>query len=332
MTFTVIKRRQFVAGMGAAAVAAAWPGVAAASDANAGFPSRPLRFIVPFPSGSGTDTTARTFAKKIGEITGKGVAVENKPGGNGFIAVQSLLNAPADGHTVFIGSNSTLSTNVALFKKLPYDPLKDFEPISLLTRGACVIIVPSKSSYTSLKDLVEDARKRPDALNYGSGSISYKLYSEWLNELTGMKTTEIAFKGAGDAINAVVSGVVDFAVVDASGAIELINGGRVRALAFTAPQRSPLLPGVPNSAEAGVPDYLAFNWVAAAVSAKVPPAVVKDLVALFQRVGASADIKEYYARQSTSLLVTQPTELTRYQKEEIERWKRLAETAKIELQ
>jgi len=329
MTTKALTRRQVVAGICAASAGAAWPLRALAAD---GFPDRPLRFVVPFPPGSGTDTTARMFAKKIGEITGKGALVENKPGGNGFIAVQSVLGAPADGHTVFVGSNSTLSTNAALFKKLPYDPLKDFAPVTLLSRGACVIIVPANSRYQSLADLVQDARKRPKALNYGSGSISYKLYSEWLNELMGMETTEIPFKGAGDAINAVISGSVDFAVVDASGAIELINGNRVRALAFTAPERSRLLPNVPNAAEAGVPQFLAYNWVAAAMPAKTPPALLEKVIALFQQAGAAPDVKEYFARQSTTLLVSPPSELTRYQKEEIERWKRLAQTAKIELQ
>lgn len=332
MTSHSPNRRRLLAGLCTTSATIAWPSLALASEASANFPTRPLRFIVPFPPGSGTDTTARLFAKKIGEITGQGTVVENKAGGNGFIAVQSLLSAPADGHTVFIGSNSTLSTNAALFKKLPYDPLKDFAPISLLSRGACVVIVPVSSKYQTLKDLIDDARKRPGALNFGSGSISYRLYSEWLNEMVGMKTTEIPFKGAGAAVNAIVSGEVDFAVVDASGAIELINGGRVRALAFTAPERSPLIPQIPNASEAGIPHFLAYNWVAAAVSARTPPAIVEQLIALFQQVGAAPDVRAYYARQSSSLLMTPPAELTRYQKEEIERWKRLAQTVNIEQQ
>ncbi|NUT13851.1 MAG: tripartite tricarboxylate transporter substrate binding protein, partial [Cupriavidus sp.] len=173
-----------------ALLGAATPPAARAADADA-FPARPIRFIVPFPSGSGTDTTARMFARKIGELTGQGVVVENKPGGNGFIGVQTALNAPADGYTVFIGSNSTLSTNAATFRKLPYDPLTDFAPITLLSRGPCVIIVPAGSPYRTLAELLDDARKRPGALNYGTGSISYTLYSEWLNELARVKTTAV---------------------------------------------------------------------------------------------------------------------------------------------
>ncbi len=327
-------RRRFL-GLAAAALAAigtATPLAAPAAESADAFPSRPIRFVVPFPSGSGTDTTARMFAKKIGELTGQGVVVENKPGGNGFIGVQTALNAPPDGYTVFIGSNSTLSTNAATFRKLPYDPLTDFAPITLLSRGPCVIIVPASSPYRTLAELLEDARKRPGALNYGSGSISYTLYSEWLNELARIKTTAVPYKGAGDAINGVMAANVDFAVVDATGAIELVRGGKVRALAYTAPQRSPLLPDVPSIVEAGLPDFLAYNWVAAAVSAKTPPAVVKRLQDLFAQAGNAPDVREYYTRQSTKLILSSPAEMRQYQKDEIQRWKRLATVAKIPLQ
>ncbi|MHA7682633.1 Bug family tripartite tricarboxylate transporter substrate binding protein [Cupriavidus sp. PET2-C1] len=333
MTRTVNCSRRRFAILAGTALAASLAGAPFAALAQPqAFPTRPIRFIVPFPSGSGTDMTARMFAKKIGELTGQGVVVENKPGGNGFIGVQTLLSAPADGYTVFIGSNSTLSTNAATFRKLPYDPLTDFTPITLLSRGPCLIIVPASSPYHTLKALVEDARKRPGALNYGTGSVSYTLYSEWLNEQSHMKTTAVPYKGAGDAINGVMAANVDFAVVDASGAIELVKGGKVRALAYTAPQRSPLLPGVPSAAEAGVPDFLAYNWVAAAVSAKTPAPIAQRLGELFAQAGAADDVKEYYQRQSTSLILSTPAELRDYQKDEIARWKRLAAIAKIELQ
>lgn len=332
MQTSSITRRRILAGLCALPAGCAWTPRALASESGSAFPGRPVRIIVPFPPGSGTDSTARLFAKKIGEITGQGVFVENKPGANGFIAVQTVLNAPADGYTVFVGSNSTLSANVALFRKLPYDQLKDFATISLLSRGACVVIVPAHSKYQSLRELIDDARKRPGRLNYGSGSTSYRLYTEWLNEIAGMTTTEIPFKGAGAAIQATVSGEVDFAVVDASGAIELITGGRVRALAYTAPQRSAMLPNVPSAPEAGIADFLAYNWVAAAVSAKTPAPVVNRLLALFQQASTAPDIKAYYERQSSTLLASPPSELTRYQQEEIQRWKRIAQTANIEPQ
>ncbi|RLK31858.1 Bug family tripartite tricarboxylate transporter substrate binding protein [Cupriavidus plantarum] len=302
----------------------------AASDAD--YPTRPIRFVVPFPPGSGTDSTARVFAKKITDLTGQGVVVENKPGGNGFIGVQTVLSAPADGYTIFVGSNSTLSTNAAAFRKLPYDPIEDFAPVSLLTRGPCLVLVPQNSRYTTLRALIDAAHEKPGALNYGSGSVSYTLYSEWLNELANMKTTNVPYKGAGDAINAVVAGNVDFAVVDASGAIELAKASKVRALAYTAPRRTPLLPDVPTSAEAGVPDFQCFNWVAAALPVKTPPSVVQRVIALFNKAGATAEVQDYYRQQSNQLILSTPAEMRRYQTEEIARWKRLIQVTKLELQ
>ncbi|MFS0757453.1 tripartite tricarboxylate transporter substrate binding protein [Noviherbaspirillum sp. 1P10PC] len=325
-----LNRRKFISFTGAA-VLSIIAGMHVNAEADT-YPSRGIKFIVPFPPGSGTDTTARLFAKRISEISGQPVTVENKPGGNGFIGVQTVLNAPPDGYTVFIGSNSTLSTNAATFKKLPYDPLTDFSPVSLLMRGPCLIIVPANSPYKTLNDLFADARKRPTELNYGSGSVSYTLYSEWLNELGKIKTTNVPYKGAGDAVNAVTAGLVDFAVVDAGGATELVRAGRVRALAYTGTERLPLIPDVPTSAEAGVANFLAFNWVAATVSAKTPPAIVEKLESYFKQAGTSPEIKEHFARLNTPLLVTGPAELRQYQIDEIARWKRLMVTAKLELQ
>ena len=296
------------------------------------FPSHSMRFIVPFPPGSGTDITARLFARTVGELSGQPVSVENKPGGNGFIAVNTALNSLPDGHTVFIGSNSTLTTNAATFKQLPYDPLLDFTPITLITRGACLVIVPVQSPYRTLEQLVADARKRPGKLNYASGSMSYTLYSEWFNEMAKIKTSSINYKGAGDAVNAVMTGEVDFAVVDATGANELVKAGRVRALAYTATQRSIVLPDVPSAAEAGCPDFLAVNWVAAAVSAKTPRAAVRHLDALFAKAGQAPEIQAYYRKQGTELIMSTSAELRSYQRDEIARWKRLMAITGIELQ
>lgn len=326
------RRRQLISLAAAGAGLLAMPGVSFAQDDAAGFPARAVRFIVPFPPGSGTDTAARIFAKKIGDITGQPVSVENKPGGNGIIGVQTALNAPADGYTVFIGSNSTLSTNAATFRKLPYDPLVDFAPISLLTRGPCLIIVPANSPYRTLEDLIADARKRPGALNYASGSMSYTLYAEWLNDMTGMRTTGINFKGAGEAVNVTLAGTVDFAVVDAGGANELVRTGKLRALAYTGSERSPLLPGVPNAREAGIPAFLAFNWVAAAVAAKTSPQIAHRWTALFHQAAQTAEVKDFYKRQSSAVIVSTPAEMRQYQQEEIVRWKQLASKAGIPLQ
>ena len=145
-------------------------GAALAQDA---FPSKPIKFVVPFPPGSGTDTSARYFGKKLSELTGQPVVVENKAGGNGFIAVNALLAAPADGYTVFIGSNSTLAVNAALFKSLPYDPVADLTPLTMMMRSPALLVVPGSSPHKALSELVGAAKAQPDKLNYGAGSAGY---------------------------------------------------------------------------------------------------------------------------------------------------------------
>jgi tripartite-type tricarboxylate transporter receptor subunit TctC len=238
--------------------------------------------------------------------------------------------APADGYTIFIGSNSTLSTNAAVFKRLPYDPLSDFAPISLLSRAPCLIIVPPISPYRTLADLVTDARKRPGALNYGAGSPGYTLYTEWMNEIAKIKATNVPFKGAGDAITAVMQGTVDYAVVDSGGAIELVRGGRLRALAVSAPKRSDSMPDVPTAIDAGLPGYLASTWVAAAVSAKMPAPLVERIVSLFQQAASHNETKEYHQQRHYELVASTPAEMKQYQMTEIERWKRLVSIAGLD--
>ena len=152
--------------LAAAALIPAAPALAQAQD----FPNRPIKFVVPFPPGSGTDTSARYFGKKLSEMTGQPVIVENKPGANGFIAVKQVLAAPADGYTVFVGSNSTLAVNVALFRSLPYNPQTDFAPLSMMMRAPAVLAVPPQSRFKTLGDLVAAAKAAPGKLNHAAGS------------------------------------------------------------------------------------------------------------------------------------------------------------------
>lgn len=303
----------------------------ASKDANA-FPARPARFIVPFPAGTGTDINARLFAKQIGQLTGQSVVVENKPGANGIIAVRAVLAAPADGYTVLLGSNSTLSTNAVVYRNLSYDPLADFAPVTLLTNGPCLILVPAASPYRTLADLLADARKRPDALNYAAGSTTYSLFVEWMNELAGVQTSAVPYKGANEAVNAVMTGDVDFAVVDGIVAVPLVKAGRLRALGYTATRRMSQLPDVPTVAEAGLPGFYPVNWVGVAVPAKTPVEIAARWQALFVQAGAAAEVRDYFARNALPLILSSPAELRQLQKDEMQRWRRLASSARISLQ
>lgn len=323
-----VNRRSILRFALAAGAAASFPDTVQAQT----FPSKALQFIVPFPPGSGADNVARIFGKQVSALSGQPVTIVNKPGGNGIIGVQSVLSAPADGHTVFIGSASTLSVNVATLKQMPYDPLTDFAPITLLWAGPNVVIVPAGSPYETLAQLVDAAKKNPGALNYASGAMGYTMFAEWLNELAGIRTTAINYKGAGDAIGAILTRTVDYAIVDVTAATELVNAGKVRAILYTDVKRAAGLPQVPSSGDLGFPSYQAKSWIAAVVAAPTPAPVVARLHALFTAAGQSPEVVEFFRRQGGETPLTSPAELREQQIQEIARWKRLVARTGMALQ
>ncbi len=314
-----------------ASVACLSTSLAWAQPASQSLGTGTIRLVVPFPAGTGTDSAARAFAKALGELTGQPVVVDNKAGANGTIAVQAVLQAPADGQTIFLGSNSTLSTNAALLRNLPYDPLRDLAPIMVIARAPCVVIVPTSSPYKNLGELIAAARKQPGKLNFGSGSPSYQLYTHWMDELANMQGYNVPYKGASEVLTAIAAAQLDYAVVDFTAAAPLIQGGRVRALAITDEQRSSLLPDLPSSKEAGLPGFLAYNWTAAAVSAKTPAPVVRQIEALFAQAGRTKDVIEFFERIAIKPTLSTAAEMRKFQADEIARWKRLAVAAKLQM-
>ncbi|MCZ2495290.1 tripartite tricarboxylate transporter substrate binding protein [Xylophilus sp. Kf1] len=324
---TFLRRSLLIAGLAGASLGAP---ARAQQPAPGDFPSHPIRFVVPFGPGSGTDTSARYFGRKLQELTGQPVIVDNKPGGNGFIAVRQVLSAPADGYTVFIGSNSTLAVNVALFKKLPYDPATDLAPLSMMMRAPAVLVVPPASPYTTLAELTAAARAQPGRLNYGSGSAGYQLMAEMFNDMARVDTRQVPFRSAAEALTAVASGTVDLSFADITAALELVRGGKVRALAVAAERRAAALPAVPTTAEAGLPGYGASVWVAATVAARTPQPVTDRLAALFAQIERLPETRDFYARLGAETLQGGADELRTLQADDIAQWKRIAVKAKIE--
>lgn len=294
------------------------------------FPSKAIKFIVPFPPGSGTDTSARYFGKKLSELTGQAVVVENRPGANGFIAVRALLTAPADGYTVFVGSNSSLAVNVALFKKLPYDPQTELAPLTMMMRAPTVVVVPPNSPYKTLGELVSAARAQPGKLNYAAGSAGYQLMAESLNDSAKLDIRNVPFKGASEALTAVASGTVDMAFSDITAAYELVKGGKLRALAVASDRRATVLPAVPYIGEAGVPGFTAYVWVGAMVSAKTPKAETDKLAALLSQIERLPETREFYERLGAEVMNGGADEMRKFQAAEIELWKRIAVKAKVD--
>jgi tripartite-type tricarboxylate transporter receptor subunit TctC len=294
--------------------------------------SKALKFIVPFPPGSGTDTSARYYARKVTELTGQAVVVDNKPGANGFIAVRAVLGAPADGTTVFVGSNSTLAVNAALFKQLPYDPVADFSPLSMLMRAPALMIAPPQLPQANLQDFIQAARAKPADFSYGSGSAGYQLMAELFNDAARTQIMGVPFKGASEAVTAVASGTVQLAFAEMTSAQELVKSGRIRALAVASDKRSGVLPQVPTASEAGLPGFAAYSWVAAAVNSRTPKEETDKLAALFTRIANLPETREFYERIGAEVMRGGPQEMRVFQQDEIKLWKRIAAQAKVELQ
>ncbi len=326
-TTTTLTRRRALA-LCAAALSAAISPALHAQD----FPSKPIKFIVPFGPGSGTDTSARYYAKKLQEVTGQPVVVENRPGGNGFIAVKQALGAPADGYTVFIGSNSTLAVNAALFKALPYDPQKDFAPLTMLMRAPAVLVAPGDSDVKTLKDLVAKAQANPGKVNFGAGSAGYQLMGELLNDVAKVHTVHVPFKGAGEVATAVAGHTVDYAFAEVTSVQELIKAGRLKGLAVASDTRVPALPNVPTAKEAGLPGIEAYTWVGAMVSSKTPPAITAKLADWFTHIANQPETQQFYTHLGATAMSGGAQQMRQFQADEMALWKRIAAQAKMELQ
>ena len=324
-------RRTTLRALAGASLVALGTTLAPAVQAQA-FPSKTLKFVVPFGPGSGTDTSARYFARKLQDLTGQSVVVENKPGANGFIAVKQVLSAPADGYTVFIGSNSTLAVNAALFKELPYDPVKDFAPLTMMMRSPAMLATASQAQFADLKGLVSYAKAHPGKVNFGAGSAGYQLMGELLNDSAGVQTVHVPFKGAGETMTALAAGTVDYAFAEVTAVQELAKGGRVKVLAVAADKRVATSPDVPTASEAGLPGFEAYTWVGAMVSSKTPPAETAKLAELFTTISKMDETRAFYERLGATPMTGGPAQMHEFQKNEIALWKRIVTQAKVPLQ
>ena len=297
------------------------------AQADSSFPSKTIKLVVPFGPGSGTDTSARYFAKKMQDLTGQAVVVENKPGANGFLAVKQVLSAPADGYTIFIGSNSTLAVNAALFKQLPYDPVADFSPLTMMMRSPAPSV-----PYQDLKGLIANAKAHPGKVNFGAGSAGYQLMGELLNDTAKIDTVHVPFKGAGETMTAVASGTVDFTFAEVTAVQELAKGGRVKVFGVASDKRVSTSPDVPTFAEAGLPGFEAYTWVGAMVSHKTPAAETAKLADLFTQISKLDETRAFYEKLGATPMTGGPQQMRDFQKNEIALWKRIVIQAKVPLQ
>lgn len=298
----------------------------AASD----YPAHPVKIIVSLPPGSGADTTARFLSKHLAERFKQPFVVENRPGGNSFIAAQAVATAPPDGYTLFVASNSPMTTNAAVFKNLPYDAVKDFAPVAPIARFPMALVVPANSPYRSVADLVAAARAAPGQLNFASGTATYQVVLELFHEQNGIKATHVPYKGTSAALADVAGGVVQYSVADVSAALPLIRGGKLRPLAVTSTRRIKDLPDVPTMQESGNKGFEAYVWTAAFFPAKVDPAIVARVSDAVQALVRSQEGKAFMEQLGGEPFVGGPDTLAAFQRDELASMRRIAKLANIQ--
>ncbi len=297
--------------------------------AQASFPSKPITFVVPFAAGSATDQLARALGQAVTEQTHQPVIVENKAGASGMIAAQAVAKAPADGYTVLITTNTTHAANIHLYRKLSYDPVKDFTPITGLGKGGQVLVVPANAPYQSVGELLAYAKANPGKLSFGSGSSSSRVAGEMLKQLADVDILHVPYKSNPLAITDLLGGQINLMITDVSTGVPQIKAGKLRALGYSTQKRSAQLPDVPTIAEAGVKGYDMGYWFAAYAPASVSAAVSARLNQLLGQAVGSAAAKSFFEMSGSDPWTTSQTELAQFQATETTKWGQVIKAAGI---
>jgi tripartite-type tricarboxylate transporter receptor subunit TctC len=294
------------------------------------YPSKPISFVVPFAAGSATDQLARALGNSITQDTKQAVIVNDQAGASGMLAAQFVAKAAPDGYTVLITTNTTHAADEHLFKKMPYDPVKDFVPVTGLGKGGQVLVVRPESPYKTVADLIADAKKNPGKLSFGSGSSSSRVAGEMLKQLTHTEILHVPYKSNPNALTDLLGGQITFMITDTATGVPQIKGGKLRALGVSTTRRVALLPDVPTLDEAGVKGYDMGYWFAAYVPAGTPAPVVAKLRELLIAGTASATAKSFFETTGSDVWTTTSDELAKFQHAEAAKWGTVIKAAGIE--
>ena len=297
---TAPSRRRVLAANVAVSVIAALPSALLAQTDS--YPNKQLRFIVSFPAGSATDQVARLIAPQITKQTGQTVIVDNRGGASGFIAAEAVAKAPPDGYTVLITTGTTHAANPALFKKLPYDPVKDFVPVAALSDNGFILVVPPSFPANTVQEMAALARANPGKYSFASANAPSRIGGEMFKMRAGVDLLHVPYKGAPQALTDVLGGQVSMMWTDLRTGMPQVQGGKLKALAVTTRTRLKLTPQIPTMIDAGYPDYVLTNWVGAYLPANTPPAIAARLNTLLQ-IAVKAETAAYEATGSEVMLV-----------------------------
>jgi tripartite-type tricarboxylate transporter receptor subunit TctC len=276
--------------------------------AQEAYPTKPIRFIAPFPAGGTTDVLSRILAQKLTDSLGRQMVVDNRAGASGNIGHELAAKTAPDGYTLLMSSNVALVTNPHLYKRLGFDPLNDFAPVSVVGKAGNVLVVHPSVPARSVAELLALARARPGQLNFGSGGrgTGAHVAGEILKTATGVNITHVPYKGGILAIMDLVAGQIDMVFSDMVPAVPQIKGGKLRALAFTSEQRSPTLPDLPTMAEAGVKEPIPDTWWAVLAPKGTPAAIINRLNAEIAQIMKLPDVQEKYAGLGVFVVHTTP--------------------------
>jgi tripartite-type tricarboxylate transporter receptor subunit TctC len=309
--------------LGACAVALAVSTLGAPTPALAAYPERPVRLVVPFAPGGGTDQVARLLATGLSQALGQSVVVENKPGAGTVIGTDQVAKSPADGYAVLVATFSH-AVNPSLRDKLPYDTATAFAPVALIARGPNVLVVPATSPYKSVAELLAGARAAPKGLTFasqGSGTSAH-LAGEMFISLTRANLLHVPYKGAGPALTDLIGGQVDMMFATAAAVSKHVSSGKLRALAVTSPEHSASFPGVSPLAEA-VPGYAVESWYGLFVPAGTPQAVIRQLNEAVRSAVRRDDFRVKVESEGLSIQASTPAELDAYVNAEAARWRKV---------
>ena len=328
----MLDRRRFAALSSASALTAVLGPTPARAQAQI-FPTRFVRLIVPFPPGGGTDAIARVLAGRLSAVWGQQMVVENKGGGATSIGTDAVAKADPDGYTVLLQS-MPLAVNKFLFKTLPYDPVADLAPVSLVCDYPNIMAVPANSPAHTVKEFIEYARANPGKTTYASSGhgTSVHLSGELFNRMTGLRLQHIPYRGAGPALNDLIPGRVDVMFNNTGAVLPLIHGGKLRALGVTSLKRLAALPDVPTVSEAGVPGFDVTAWYAMFVPARTPEAIIRKMHADTVTAVTEPDTKAKLEQLGVGVIASSPEELRATLASEMAKWSVIIDEAGIKVE
>ena len=286
------------------------------------WPTKPVKLVVPFTAGSATDILARAFGQKLSEMWGQPVVIENHPGAGGTIGAGIVAKAAPDGYTVLIDNITGHAINASLYKKVPFDSIRDFEPVTLLASVTNLLVVPQTTGWKSVKDVIAAAKAKPGQLNYasfGTGSTAH-LAGEIFKNAAGIDIIHVPYKGGAPALLDVMGGRASMMFATLPSALSSVKGGRLTAIATTGAKRSPSTPDIPTVAESGLPGFEATTWYGTMLPVKTPAAIVKVLRDDLVKITSDNAMREQLLQLGFEVQTSTPAELARHLKEETARW------------